>query len=55
MELKTICHGWHLQSGDQTMVPEDSAWQAMPHVREIGCRNTNILQITLYHMLYERH
>ena len=27
----------HLQSGDQTMAPEDSAWQAMPHVCEIGC------------------
>ena len=23
----------HLQSGDQTMAPEDSAWQAMPHLR----------------------
>ena len=27
----------HLQSGDQTMAPEDSAWQAMPHFCEIGC------------------
>ena len=27
----------YLQSGDQTMVPEDSAWQAMPHFWEIGC------------------
>ena len=26
----------HLQSGDQTMAPEGSAWQAMPHFREIG-------------------
>ena len=29
----------HLQSGDQTMAPEDSAWQAMPHVCEIGCNS----------------
>ena len=27
----------HVQSGDQTMAPEDSAWQAMPHFGEIGC------------------
>ena len=26
----------HLQSGDQAMAPEDSAWQAMPHFSEIG-------------------
>ena len=25
----------HLQSGDQTIAPEDSAWQAMPHFCEI--------------------
>ena len=24
-------------STDQTMAPEDSAWQTMPHVCEIGC------------------
>ena len=27
----------HLQSGDQNMAPEDSAWQAMPYFCEIGC------------------
>ena len=27
----------HLQSGDQTMAPEDSTWKAMPHFCEIGC------------------
>ena len=28
----------HLQSGDQAMAPEDSAWQAaMSHFNEIGC------------------
>ena len=27
----------HLQSGDQTVAPEGSAWQAMPHFWEIGC------------------
>ena len=27
----------HLQSGDQTMISEDSAWLAMPHFCKIGC------------------
>ena len=27
----------HLQSGDQTMAPEYSAWQAIPHFCKIGC------------------
>ena len=27
----------HLQSCDQTMAPEDSAWQAKPYFIEIGC------------------
>ena len=27
----------HLQSGDQTMAPEDSVWLAMPHFCEIRC------------------
>ena len=27
----------HLQSRDQTMALEDSAWQAMPHFSEIRC------------------
>ena len=27
----------HLQSGDQTMAPEYSAWQAIPHFCEIEC------------------
>ena len=26
----------HLHSSDQTMAPEDSEWQAMPHFCEIG-------------------
>ena len=30
----------HLQSGDQTMAPEDLAWQATPHFSEIGCIST---------------
>ena len=34
----------HLQSGDQAMAPEDSAWQAMSHFSEIGCNNTLTLQ-----------
>ena len=57
MELKTIGHGcsqvikpW-LQSGDQTMAPEDTAWQAMPHVCEVGCI-TN-LNYDLYDLDYE--
>ena len=37
MELKQYVMAEHLQSGDQTMAPEDSAWQAMPHVCEIEC------------------
>ena len=28
----------HLQSGKQTMAPEDSARQVMPHFCEIGCK-----------------
>ena len=27
----------HLQSSDQTMAPEDSAWQAMPNFSKIRC------------------
>ena len=27
----------HLQSDDQTIAPEDSAWLAMPRFCEIGC------------------
>ena len=27
----------HLQSGDQTIAPEDSAWQAKPHFNKTGC------------------
>ena len=32
--------GEHLQSGDQTMAPEDSAWQVTPHFSEVGCTYT---------------
>ena len=31
MELKTIGHGWALAVRNQTMAPEDWAWQAMLH------------------------
>ena len=27
----------HLQSGNQTLASENSAWQAMPHLKDIGC------------------
>ena len=30
----------HLQSGHQTMVPEDSGWQAMPQFSQTGCTVT---------------
>ena len=32
----------HLQSGDQAIAPEDSAWQAMPHFSETGCTSMKI-------------
>ena len=34
----------HLESGDQTMAPEDPAWQAMPHFVKLNVLRKDLIQ-----------